>query len=136
MLQCLEWEPSGTFYQMRTKESNSNGAFTDQSGLIDINLAADMTDPTLPPNPRKAILYHPSVTHLISVSNKATVFIVFLSKYLSLIANSVWKLEFLFYSFGQLYCCSSLGYTFIVWDLDIDSLCWIVKITNTSCLNQ
>ncbi|XXG86462.1 hypothetical protein AAC387_Pa11g1354 [Persea americana] len=67
MLQCLEWEPSGTFYQMRTKESNSNGAFTDQSGLIDINLAADMTDPTLPPNPRKAILYHPSVTHLISV---------------------------------------------------------------------
>lgn len=72
MLQCLEWEPSGSFFQMPTKESNNNGAFTDQSGLIDINLNADMTDPTLPPNPRKAILYHPSVTHLISVSNKAT----------------------------------------------------------------
>ncbi|KAA8546771.1 hypothetical protein F0562_003200 [Nyssa sinensis] len=26
-----------------------------------------MTDPTLPPNPRKAILYHPSVTQLIAV---------------------------------------------------------------------
>ncbi|XP_058087257.1 uncharacterized protein LOC131234415 [Magnolia sinica] len=70
MLQCLEWEPSGSFYQMRTKESSNNGAYADQSGpsgLIDINLAADMTDPTLPPNPRKYILYRPSVTHLISV---------------------------------------------------------------------
>lgn len=67
MLQCLEWEPSGSFYQVRTKETNNNGAPNDQSGLIDINLAVDMTDPTLPPNPRKAILYRPSVTHLISV---------------------------------------------------------------------
>ncbi|XP_068643492.1 uncharacterized protein [Aristolochia californica] len=73
MLQCLEWEPSGTFYQMHTKETNENGGyggFSDQSGasgLIDINLVADMTDPTLPPNPRKAILYRPSVTHLIAV---------------------------------------------------------------------
>lgn len=70
MLQCLEWEPSGTFYQKRPVESNGNGTSIDHSGasgLIDINLAADMTDPTLPPNPRKAILYRPSVTHLLAV---------------------------------------------------------------------
>lgn len=74
MLQCLEWEPSGSFYQKQPVESNGNGVSTDHSGasgLIDINLAADMTDPTLPPNPRKAILYRPSVTHLIAVSFKA-----------------------------------------------------------------
>lgn len=75
MLQCLEWEPSGSFYQKRQVELNEklneNGALTDHSGtsgLIDINLVVDMTDPTLPPNPRKAILYRPSVTHLIAVS--------------------------------------------------------------------
>lgn len=70
MLQCLEWEPSGSFYQKRPVEIKENGHFTDHSGtsgLIDINLAADMTDPTLPPNPRKAVLYRPSVTHLIAV---------------------------------------------------------------------
>lgn len=70
MLQCLEWEPSGSFFQMRTTESSSNGGLNDQSGpsgLIDINLAMDMTDPTLPPNPRKAILYRPSITQLITV---------------------------------------------------------------------
>ncbi|KAK6923369.1 Protein SCAI [Dillenia turbinata] len=70
MLQCLEWEPSGSFYQNRPVESHENGAVTDYSGtsgLIDINLAADLTDPTLPPNPRKAVLYRPSATHLIAV---------------------------------------------------------------------
>lgn len=70
MLQCLEWEPTGSFYQKRPIEPKENGTFTDHSGasgLIDMNLAADMTDPTLPPNPRKAILYRPSVTHLIAV---------------------------------------------------------------------
>ncbi|XP_057970575.1 uncharacterized protein LOC131159572 isoform X2 [Malania oleifera] len=70
MLQCLEWEPSGSFYQKHQVELKENGVGIDHSGasgLIDINLAADMTDPTLPPNPRKAILYHPSVTHLIAV---------------------------------------------------------------------
>ena len=73
MLQCLEWEPSGSFYQKRLVESNGNGTSIDHSGtsgLIDINLAADMTDPTLPPNPRKAILHRPSVTHLLAVSSK------------------------------------------------------------------
>ncbi|CAK9170841.1 unnamed protein product [Ilex paraguariensis] len=70
MLQCLEWEPSGSFYQAHPVESRVNGPFTDHSvtsGLIDINLAAEMTDPTLPPNPRKAVLYRPSVTQLIAV---------------------------------------------------------------------
>lgn len=71
MLQCLEWEPSGSFYQKHPVESRENGVTIDHSatsGLIDINLAADMTDPNLPPNPKKAILYRPSITQLIAVS--------------------------------------------------------------------
>ena len=74
MLQCLEWEPSGSFYQKHPVESRENGASVDHSstsGLIDINFVADMTDPTLPPNPRKAILYRPAVTELIAVSVEA-----------------------------------------------------------------
>ncbi|XP_009771874.1 uncharacterized protein LOC107810537 [Nicotiana tabacum] len=70
MLQCLEWEPSGSFYQRSPVEPRENGAVTDQSvtsGLIDINLAAEMMDPALPPNPKKAVLYRPSVPLLISV---------------------------------------------------------------------
>lgn len=77
MLQCLEWEPSGSFYQKRPVEIKENGICNDHSGasgLIDMNLVADMTDPTLPPNPRKAILYRPSVTHLIAVSFEANEF--------------------------------------------------------------
>lgn len=70
MLRSLEWEPSGSFYEMPKTEPTDNGVISDHSGasgLIDINLAADMIDSSLPPNPRKAILYHPSVLHLISV---------------------------------------------------------------------
>ncbi|KAL8109160.1 hypothetical protein AgCh_025303 [Apium graveolens] len=70
MLQCLEWEPSGSFYQKIPAQPLQHGALADQSGtsgLIDINLLADMTDPTLPPNPRKAVLYRPTVTQLIAV---------------------------------------------------------------------
>ena len=70
MLQCLEWEP-GFFYQKHPVEPNENGAAIDYSGasgIIDINLSTDITDPSLPPNPKKAILYRPSVTHLIAVS--------------------------------------------------------------------
>ncbi|XP_060185648.1 uncharacterized protein LOC132615110 [Lycium barbarum] len=70
MLQCLEWEPSGSFYHRSPVEPRENGAVTDQSitsGLIDINLAAEMMDPALPPNPKKAVLYRPSVPLLISV---------------------------------------------------------------------
>lgn len=70
MLQCLEWEPSGSFYQKHPVEPKENGVVIDHSGasgLIDINLAADLTDPTLRPNPKKAVLYHPSVTHILAV---------------------------------------------------------------------
>lgn len=71
MLQCLEWEPTGSFYQKRPVLPNDHsGASIDHSGtsgVIDINFVADMTDPTLPPNPRKAVLYRPSVTHLLAV---------------------------------------------------------------------
>lgn len=73
MLQCLEWEPSGTFYQKHLVESRQNGALADHSaasGLIDISLTADMTDPSLPPNPRKAVLQRPSVTQLLAVSSR------------------------------------------------------------------
>ncbi|OWM82180.1 hypothetical protein CDL15_Pgr001754 [Punica granatum] len=69
MLQCLEWEPSASFYRKRSADSNENGGFVDHSaasGLIEMNLP-DMSDPSLPPNPKKAILYRPSVTHLIAV---------------------------------------------------------------------
>lgn len=70
MLQCLEWEPSGSFYQKHPVESRENGVPADHSvtsGLIDVNLMADMTDPNLPPNPKKAVLYRPPVTQLIAV---------------------------------------------------------------------
>ncbi|KAL6991932.1 hypothetical protein U1Q18_010043 [Sarracenia purpurea var. burkii] len=70
MLQCLGREPSGSFYQKHSVESRENGAPIDHSatsGLIDINSAADMVDPTLPSNPKKSILYHPSATRLIVI---------------------------------------------------------------------
>ncbi|KAG5245135.1 protein SCAI [Salix suchowensis] len=79
MMQCLEWEPSESLYQKRPVESvykkhpvelSENGTVIDHSGasgLIDINLAADLTDPSLPSNPRKAVLYRPSVTYLLAV---------------------------------------------------------------------
>ncbi|KAL3630217.1 hypothetical protein CASFOL_023201 [Castilleja foliolosa] len=70
MLQCLEWEPCGSFYQKHSVESRENIVLADHtatSGLIDMNLIADMLDPNLPPNPTKAILYRPSVTHLLAV---------------------------------------------------------------------
>ncbi|XP_028752342.1 protein SCAI isoform X2 [Neltuma alba] len=70
MMQCLEWEPSGPSYQKPIVKPIENGDSIDHSGtsgLINMNLAADMTDPNVPPNPRKAVLYRPSVTHLIAV---------------------------------------------------------------------
>lgn len=66
MLQCLEWEPSGIFYQPRTTESGMNGSFTGQ-GSGRMNPMDDITDPTLPPNPRKAILYRPTAMHFLAV---------------------------------------------------------------------
>ncbi|KAL2551356.1 hypothetical protein Fot_04975 [Forsythia ovata] len=70
MLQCLEWEPSGSFYQKQPVELTEMRTLADHSvtsGLIDINLVAGLTDPTLPPNPKKAVLYRPSVTQLMAV---------------------------------------------------------------------
>ncbi|KAH9618272.1 hypothetical protein KSS87_001501 [Heliosperma pusillum] len=70
MLQCLEWEPSGSSYQKRQNEPPTNGdlkEYSATSGMIDLNLAADMSDPTLPPNPKKAVLYRPKSTHLLAV---------------------------------------------------------------------
>ncbi|CAH8344952.1 unnamed protein product [Eruca vesicaria subsp. sativa] len=70
MMQCLEWEPSGSFYQKPPVETKGNGFVVDHtltSGIIDMKLAADMADPSLPPNPRKAVLYRPTVSHLLAV---------------------------------------------------------------------
>uniref|UniRef100_A0ACD5XVD8 Uncharacterized protein n=1 Tax=Avena sativa TaxID=4498 RepID=A0ACD5XVD8_AVESA len=69
MLQCLEWEPTGS-YQIAVKELTENGTMSDQSGpsgLIDIHLSTEMSDGSLPSNPQKAIIYHPTVSHLIAV---------------------------------------------------------------------
>uniref|UniRef100_A0A7N0T7I4 Protein SCAI n=1 Tax=Kalanchoe fedtschenkoi TaxID=63787 RepID=A0A7N0T7I4_KALFE len=69
MLQCLEWEPSGSFHQKRPVKPYENGSKNDYSvtsGFIEMNLAMDTTDSSLPPNPKKAVLYRPSVTHLLA----------------------------------------------------------------------
>ncbi|KAL8119415.1 uncharacterized protein LOC141724269 isoform X2 [Apium graveolens] len=65
MLQCLEWESSGSFYQSTGAASGivQKGA----SGPSRINYTQDIADPTLPINPRKAMLYRPSATHFIAV---------------------------------------------------------------------
>ncbi|KAK9058223.1 hypothetical protein SSX86_023063 [Deinandra increscens subsp. villosa] len=66
MLQCLEWEPSGSFYQSsEIPSSGQNGALAGSASII--NHSHEIIDPTLPQNPRKALLYHPSTTHLIAV---------------------------------------------------------------------
>ncbi|CAL9749133.1 unnamed protein product [Musa acuminata subsp. burmannicoides] len=62
MLQCLEWEPSGSF-SMRSGADNSHFG----TGTNRVNLLQDIRDHTLPPNPRKLILYRPSVTHFLMV---------------------------------------------------------------------
>ncbi|KAJ9567457.1 hypothetical protein OSB04_003423, partial [Centaurea solstitialis] len=70
MLQCLEWEPSGSFYKSSaiaptiTGTSGQNGGL---SGSSRINYSQEISDPTLPPNPRKAVLYRPSITHFLAV---------------------------------------------------------------------
>lgn len=76
MLQCLEWEPSGSFYQsIEISSTGQNGALAGSARVS--HYSHEITDPTLPQNPRKALLYHPSTTHLIAVS-----IITFLSKFL------------------------------------------------------
>ncbi|XP_022897899.1 protein SCAI-like [Olea europaea var. sylvestris] len=68
MLQCLEWEPSGLFYQTNMDASSDNVTNASQNGTPGSNrVNQDITDPTLAPNPRKAVLYRPSVTHFMAV---------------------------------------------------------------------
>ncbi|CAK9177148.1 unnamed protein product [Ilex paraguariensis] len=69
MLQCLEWEPSGSFYQFSGAHSSGNGNIAQNGapGPSRVNYSQDITDPTLPPNPCKAVLYHPSITHFMAV---------------------------------------------------------------------
>ncbi|CDP09323.1 unnamed protein product [Coffea canephora] len=68
MLQCLEWEPSGSFYQTGAAPPSGNSIGQNGApGHSHINYSQDITDPMLPPNPRKAILYRPSVTHFVAV---------------------------------------------------------------------
>uniref|UniRef100_A0A7N0TIP3 Protein SCAI n=1 Tax=Kalanchoe fedtschenkoi TaxID=63787 RepID=A0A7N0TIP3_KALFE len=63
MLQCLEWEPSGSFFQEAGLKVSQNGT----PGPSRISYSQDLTDITLPPNPRKAVLYRPSVTHFMAL---------------------------------------------------------------------
>ncbi|XP_050222988.1 uncharacterized protein LOC126673066 [Mercurialis annua] len=63
MLQCLEWEQSGSFYKSNSTKIGQNGG----PGPSRINYTQDITDPTLPPNSRKAVLYRPSITHFLAV---------------------------------------------------------------------
>ncbi|KAL7258442.1 hypothetical protein ACSBR1_004549 [Camellia fascicularis] len=70
MLQCLEWEPSGSFFKSSGAPSSGTATNIAQNGAPGpsrINYSQDITDPTLPPNPRKAVLYRPTVTQFIAV---------------------------------------------------------------------
>ncbi|OIT38088.1 PREDICTED: protein SCAI isoform X1 [Nicotiana attenuata] len=70
MLQCLEWEPSGSFYQTGGIPPSGAGTGIGQNGAAGpsrVNYSQDISDPTLPPNPRKTILYRPSVTNFLAV---------------------------------------------------------------------
>ncbi|XP_062193380.1 uncharacterized protein LOC133896774 isoform X2 [Phragmites australis] len=61
MLQCLEWEPCGSF------ALNNGYSAHDESGQNHPNLLKDLRDAVLPPNPLKTILYRPLVTHFLTV---------------------------------------------------------------------
>ncbi|KAJ4785987.1 hypothetical protein LUZ62_037233 [Rhynchospora pubera] len=62
MLQCLEWDPCGSFAQQIGSRSNQT-----DTGPQKTNLLQDLKDPSLPPNPLKTILYRPSATHYLTV---------------------------------------------------------------------
>ncbi|GAB2270674.1 hypothetical protein Dimus_005546 [Dionaea muscipula] len=69
MLQCLEWEPSGSFYKSGARLPRGSNTVFCQSGTTRpcLNHLQDISDPTLPRNPRKAVLYRTSVTHFMAV---------------------------------------------------------------------
>ncbi|OEL38894.1 Protein SCAI [Dichanthelium oligosanthes] len=60
MLQCLEWEPCGSF------ALNNGYSVHDESGQNQPNLLKDLRDAALPPNPLKTILHRPSGTHFLT----------------------------------------------------------------------
>ncbi|XP_078438205.1 signal transducer, putative (DUF3550/UPF0682) [Wolffia australiana] len=62
MLQCLEWDPSGSFSLAAGDEAYNQGSSHGRS-----NPLQDMRDPSLPPNPPKAVLYRPTVTQFLVV---------------------------------------------------------------------
>jgi hypothetical protein len=62
MLQCLEWDPCGSFAQQIGSHSNQA-----DTGPHKTNLLQDLKDPSLPPNPHKTILYRPSAAHFLTV---------------------------------------------------------------------
>ncbi|XP_020679595.1 protein SCAI homolog isoform X1 [Dendrobium catenatum] len=62
MLQCLEWEPCGSFSLNIATDSNYNGM-----GPNRVNLLQDIRDSALPPNPHKVILYRPTITYFLVV---------------------------------------------------------------------
>ncbi|PKA66243.1 hypothetical protein AXF42_Ash006940 [Apostasia shenzhenica] len=62
MLQCLEWEPCGSFALTIPADSSYNG-----TGPNRMNIQQDIRDPSLPSNPRKVILYRPTVTYFLVV---------------------------------------------------------------------
>lgn len=84
MLQSLEWEPSGSFFQPRGSKIGQNGA----PGPSHSNHLQDIIDHTLPPNPRKTVLYRPSVTHFIAVSMTAIIW------YKSLCDKPLYRISF------------------------------------------
>ncbi|KAG7026104.1 Protein SCAI [Cucurbita argyrosperma subsp. argyrosperma] len=63
MIQSLEWEPSGSFYRPNANRSGQSSG----SGPSRSNVTQDIVDPTLPSNPRKSLLYRPSLTHFLAV---------------------------------------------------------------------
>ena len=67
MIQSLEWEPSGSFYRPNANRSGQSSG----SGPSRSNVTQDIVDPTLPSNPRKSLLYRPSLTHFLAVSMDA-----------------------------------------------------------------
>ncbi|XP_051187607.1 uncharacterized protein [Lolium perenne] len=61
MLQCLEWEPCGSF------ALNNGYSAHDEGGQNHPNLLKDLRDAALPPNPLKTVLHRPSVPHFLTV---------------------------------------------------------------------
>uniref|UniRef100_A0ACD5Y1M2 Uncharacterized protein n=1 Tax=Avena sativa TaxID=4498 RepID=A0ACD5Y1M2_AVESA len=61
MLQCLEWEPCGSF------ALNNGYSAHDEGGQNHPNLLKDLRDAALPSNPLKTVLYRPSMPHFLKV---------------------------------------------------------------------